>query len=53
MVTTVEGITILKQAGFEERGQIGKRVVFELNPTTSVSHMAQAYRTVLDKHERK
>ncbi len=53
MGTTGEGITILKQAGFEERGQVGKRVVFELNPTTSVSRMAQVYRTVMDKHERK
>jgi len=51
MGTTVEGSTILKQAGFEERGQVGKRVAFELNPTTSVSRMAQAYRTVLDKHQ--
>ena len=52
MGATVEGSTILKQAGFEERGQVGKRVVYELNPTTSVSRMAQAYRTVLDKHQR-
>jgi hypothetical protein len=51
MGATVEGITILKQAGFEERGQVGKRVVFELNPMTSVSRMAHAYRTVLDKNE--
>jgi hypothetical protein len=49
---TVAGSTILKHAGFEESGQIGKRVVFELNPTTSSSRMAQAYRAVLDKHER-
>ena len=47
--TTVEGSTILKEAGFEERGQLGKRVVFELNPTTSLSRMAQEYRAVL-KH---
>ena len=53
MGTTAEGITILKQAGFEERGQVGKRVMFELTPTTSVSRMARVYRTVLDKHERK
>ena len=53
MGTTAEGITILKQAGFEERGQVGKRVMFELNPTTSVSRMARVYRTVWDKHERK
>ena len=53
MGTTVEGITILKQAGFEERGQVGKRVMFELDPMTSVSRMAQVYKTVLDKHESK
>jgi hypothetical protein len=49
---TVEGSTLLKEAGFEERGHIGKRVVFELNPTTSVSRMAQAYREVINKYER-
>jgi len=52
MGATVEGSNILKQAGFEKRGQVGKRVVFEFNPLTSVSRMAQVYRTVLDKHER-
>jgi hypothetical protein len=50
--STVEGSTILKQAGFEERGQVEKRVMYELNPTTSASRMAQAYRTILDKYER-
>ena len=45
---TVEGNTILKQAGFEERGQLGKRVVFEFDPTTSISRMAQAYRKILE-----
>jgi hypothetical protein len=49
---TVEGSAILKEAGFEERGRLGKRVLFELNPTSSVSHMAQAYRTVLITYER-
>ena len=49
---TVEGSAILKEAGFEERGHIGRRVVFELNPTTSVSHMAQAYREVMNTYER-
>lgn len=52
MGATAEGSTILKQAGFEERGQVGKRVVYELNPTTSVSRMAHAYRTVLNNYER-
>jgi hypothetical protein len=46
---TPEGSSILKQASFEERGQIGKRVVFELNPSTSLTRMAQAYRAAL-KH---
>jgi hypothetical protein len=51
MGTTVEGSNILKQAGFEERGQLGKRVVFELNPTTSASRIAQAYRTIMNDYE--
>ena len=55
MGTTVEGCTILKQAGFEERGQQGKRMVFELNPAISLSRMAQAYNTSLknmsDNHD--
>jgi hypothetical protein len=51
MGTTVEGSNILKQAGFEERGQLGKRVVFELNPTTSASRIAQAYRTIMNEYE--
>jgi hypothetical protein len=46
---TSEGSAILHQARFEERGQLGKRVVFELNPTTSLSRIAHAYRAVL-KH---
>ena len=48
---TPEGNAILKQASFEERGQIGKRVVFELNPTTSLTRMAQTYRAVLKHHK--
>ena len=47
MGTTVEGSTILRKAGFEERGQIGKRVVFELTPATSFTLMAQAYSSSL------
>jgi hypothetical protein len=46
--TTVEGNAILKQAGFEEIGQLGKRVVFEFDTTTSISRMAQAYRKILE-----
>jgi hypothetical protein len=48
--TTPEGIAILKRAEFEERGQVGKRVVFELNPLTSDTRMAKAYRAVLKRH---
>jgi hypothetical protein len=32
---TPEGTAMLRQAGFEERSHIGKRMVFELNPITS------------------
>jgi hypothetical protein len=48
---TAEGSAILKQASFEERGQIGKRAVFELDPTTSLTRMAQAYRAILKHHK--
>jgi hypothetical protein len=48
MGATVEGSAILKRAGFKERGQVGKRVMFEINPVTSVSCMAQEYRTILE-----
>ena len=46
---TPGGIAILRQAKFEERGHVGKRVVFELNPLTSDIRIAKAYRAVL-KH---
>jgi hypothetical protein len=42
-----EGGAILRQAKFEERGQIGKRTAFEFNPITSDSRMAKAYRMML------
>ncbi len=45
-----EGIAILGQAKFEERGYLGKRVAFELNPLTSDTRMAKAYRAVLKHH---
>ena len=45
---TPEGIAILRRAKFEEKGQVGKRVAFELNPLTSNIHMAKAYRAVLN-----
>jgi hypothetical protein len=47
---TSEGIAILRQAKFEERGHLGKRVAFELNPFTSETRMAKAYRAVLKHH---
>lgn len=39
-----DGISLLKWAKFEERGHIGKRVAFELDPVTSRTRMAEAYR---------
>lgn len=48
---TPEGFAILKKASFEEKGQIGKRVMFELDPTTSHTRMAQAYTAVLKRHK--
>jgi hypothetical protein len=48
---TSEGSAILRQARFEERGNIGKRVVFELNPITSDSRVAKAYRVLLKRHK--
>jgi hypothetical protein len=48
--TTPEGSAILRRARFEEREQLGKRVVFELDPTISLTRMAKAYRTVLKHH---
>ena len=47
---TPEGIAILRRAKFEERGHVGKRVAFELNPITSNVRMAKAYRAVLKHH---
>ena len=47
---TLEGNAILQQAKFEERGHTGKRVAFELNPITSQTPMAKAYRAALKRH---
>lgn len=47
MSATTEGIDLLKQAKFAEKGPIGKRVAFELDPMTSNTRMAQAYRAML------
>ena len=48
MSATPEESAILRRAKFEERGQVGKRVAFELNPFTSDTGMAKAYRAVLN-----
>jgi hypothetical protein len=47
---TTEGSDILRRAKFEEKGRVGKRVAFELNPITSHTRLAKAYRAVL-KHD--
>jgi hypothetical protein len=47
---TPEGSAILRQARFEERGHIGKRIAFELNPITAQTHLAKAYRAVMKNH---
>ena len=46
--TTPEGIALLRQAAFEERAHLGKRVVFELNPLTSETRMLKTYRAALN-----
>jgi hypothetical protein len=47
---TPEGNAILRRAKFEERGHVGKRIAFELDPMTSDTCMAKAYRAVLKHH---
>lgn len=49
--TTSEGIAFLRRARFEERGHVGKRTVFELNPLTSNTRLAKAYREILKQHK--
>jgi hypothetical protein len=44
------GTAVLQRAKFEEKGHIGKRVAFELNPFTSQTRLANAYRVVLKGH---
>ena len=46
--STAEGSDILSRAGFEARRQIGKRVIFECDPMTSSSRIAQLYRAALE-----
>ena len=45
---TPTGIALLRHAGFRERGQIGKRIAFELDTLTSDSPLAKAYRESLN-----
>ena len=45
---TPTGIAILRHAGFQEIGQIGKRIAFELDTMTSHSQLATAYRKSLN-----
>jgi hypothetical protein len=46
---TQEGNAILQRAKFEERGHIGKRITFELNPITSQTRLAKTYRAALKR----
>jgi hypothetical protein len=51
MGTTTEGVALLRRAKFEQREQVGKRVVFELNPLASNTRLAKAYREKLEQHK--
>ncbi len=48
--STPTGIAILKNADFSEVGQIGKRIAFELDTTTSSSKIAIEYRKALEEN---
>ncbi len=45
---TPTGIAILRNAGFQQIGQIDKRIAFELDTMTSSSPLAKAYRESLE-----
>jgi hypothetical protein len=47
---TPTGISILKNAGFQEIGQIGKRIAFELDVKTSHDRLATEYRQALSNN---
>lgn len=49
--STPEVVIALQRATFKERGKIGKRVVFELNPLTSSFSIARAYRLALRRYQ--
>lgn len=46
---TPTGIAILKNAGFQETGRIGKRVAFELDVLNSDARLAKQYRMILER----
>jgi hypothetical protein len=46
---TPTGIAILKNAGFQEIGRIGKRIAFELDVMNSDARMAKKYRSMLER----
>ena len=46
---TPTGIAILKNAGFQDIGQIGKRIAFELDVMNSDARLAKQYRMMLRK----
>jgi len=46
---TPTGIAILRNAGFQETGQIGKRIAFELDTKNSEASLAKRYRAALRK----
>lgn len=41
-----DGLALLRKAKFEERGSIGKRAVFELDPVVAESRIAKASRSI-------
>ncbi|MBV9689834.1 MAG: hypothetical protein JO202_08990 [Ktedonobacteraceae bacterium] len=46
--STPTGIAIMRNAGFNETGKIGKRVTFELDTMTSDTWTAREYRAILE-----
>jgi hypothetical protein len=46
---TPTGIAILKNAGFQEIGRIGKRIAFELDVVRSDTRLAKHYGTILER----
>ncbi len=46
---TLDGHSLLRRAHFEERGRIGKRVVFELDPMAAGTRITKVYRRSLQR----